>query len=201
MVVQEGTPEIIRDARRQSGPGAFFRAFPDAWSRATHTVLKLETRQEYREPGNPSWEKLIDGNLEEALRLVPAARAVDTPLYESLRQRGVRFLRCRPIRFPLTLYMRGEIACYEFNAAHGEEILFADCKEVAELLQTRARHDFMVFDRFVAFIHEYDEHGEIQGGWQTANPRHILALVEVFEEFKAHCIPYRRALEGHPGRL
>jgi len=183
--------------RRLSSPDAFFGCFAEAWKKASEIVRKVETRQDYREPGNPSWERLAAGDFDDAVRTVPDARAADVPLYESLRQRGVHFVRCRPVGDPISLYLRWEIACYDFNAAHGEEILFAPLALAAPLLRDRIHHDFMVFDQNVAFIHDYDSTGEIRGGWMVTNKDDIAALIEMFEELEGLCVPYSEFL-GRP---
>ena len=196
-----GTAEVVREAKRFATANSFFGRFENAWDSASRSVRKIETRQEYREPGNPSWEKLAAGDLAEALRLVPESREVDAPLYEDLERRGVTFTRCRPVTLPLTPYLRWEIASYDFNAARGEVILFAGTDDVAQVLQTSIRHDFMVFDTALALIHDYDASGEIRGGWETTQPEAVSVLAELFDDFRLQCIPYREYLKTQADAL
>ncbi len=192
------TTVITRSGRRLSGADSFFGRFAPAWSSVSREVLKLETRQEYREPGNPSWEKFAEGDFDEALRLLPQTRSVDVPLYDSLSARGVRFTRCRPVSFPITPYLRWEIACYDFNSKHGESILFVAIEDVAALMSDYLHHDFMVFDDTIAFVHDYDQDGEIRGGWETTDRTSIVELTELFTKFREHSRPYKEFLQARP---
>lgn len=194
MIDYWSTSDIVQTAQQYSDAKSFFARLPDAWDKVSQSVLKLETRQQYKEPGNPSWEALARGDFEEALRLIPASRAVDVPLYMALRERRVEFIRCRPVRLPLTDYLRWEFACYDFNAAHGEQILCAAEAEVAALFKERLHHDFLVFDDRVALLHDYDSNGQIRGGWETSDGEQIAALKEMFQEFRVCCVSYQRFL-------
>ena len=195
------TNDVAQAGERLASAEAFFALFPAAWDAVAREVLKLETRQEYREPGNASWEMLEAGDPEEASRLLPDSRAVDVPLYEALRRRGVDFVRCRPVAFPLTAYLQWELGCYEFNARHGEQILFVASDDVHELLENRGRHDFIVFDDTIAFVHDYDETGEIRGGWAIRDREGIIALRDLFHAFRDRCEDYKIFLKKNKSRV
>lgn len=61
-------------------------------------------------------------------------------------------------------------------------------------MHSRIHHDFVVFDRAMALIHDYDPSGELVGGWRTSDPVHVDALVNMFRELRARSIPYKRFL-------
>jgi hypothetical protein len=191
------TADIVSAGRYHEGAENFSALFNNAWPRVAHTVLKLETRQEYREPGNPSWEKLAAGEFDEAIRLIPDSKKKSEALYQSLAKKKVAFVRGRPVVLPLTHYLRWEIAAYDWNADHGEEILFAHSEAVSDMLQESLQHDFMVFDEFVAVIHDYDERGELRGGWEILDASHIAMLSKMFNTFRKECVPYKKFLEKH----
>ncbi len=191
------TTELVRQARRIDGGKAFFGSFKAAWASVQREVWKLETRQTYEEPGNPSWERQAQGDFEGAVRLVPAAREGDLPLYASLAERKVRFLRCRPVSWPLTPYLRWEIEVYKFNAAHGEEIFFFDADSAADPPIRFAEHDFMVFDDRIAFVHDYDAAGSIQGGWELTSPDAIAELRALYQELLRRSTPFQEFLATH----
>lgn len=181
------TLAITVDSTYYSGAAQFFAAFHDVWGVTKGQILKLETRQCYREPGNPSYEALEEGDFHKALQLVPKARSEDIALYQSLSERNVDFIRCRPIVKPLTEYLRWELECYRFNAKHGERIYFLDRSNIFDEV---ALHDFMVFDRRIAFVHDYDETGEIRGGWVINEGSKIDSLIMLFSIIKADAICY-----------
>ncbi len=181
------TITITTQSPYQPGAAQFFSFFSDAWSDVRGQILKLETRQTYCEPGNPSYEALERGDFDKALELLPQARSEDVALYASLTRRRIDFIRCRPIITPITEYLRWELECYKFNADHGERIYFLDR---SDLFDEYALHDFMVFDRHVAFIHDYSTRGELRGGWIVKDTAHIDSLLALFSVIKAASVHY-----------
>ena len=191
------TTEIVRNARRLDSAKDFFALFPAAWREVKGEVRKLETRQEYQEPGNPSWELLKKGDFDGAMKALPATREEDVPLYRSLDERGVRFLRLRPVALPLTDYLRWEIGAYDFNSKHGELIYFVEWDATADLFERYARHDFMTFDDDLALVHDYNENGLIQGGWEVNSTADVTALGALYQDIFSGSVPYSQYLETH----
>ncbi len=172
-------------------PFSFFANFGDAWNNASGQVIKIETRQVYIERGNVSWEELNKGNKEKALELIPNVRSEDLALYQSLIDRKIDFIRCRLIEPPFSDYIKWEIECYHFNSKWGEKIYFSNDVAMFKIL---CQHDFMVFDNKVAFIHNYDKNGEIQGGWKTTDIDIIYQLIQTFSIIKSSSIEYKKFL-------
>lgn len=191
------TSDLVRKARRLQDAEAFFALFPSAWRSLRREVWKLETRQVYQEPGNPSWELLVEGDLAGALALIPSVRQVDVDLYNSLAERGVEFLRCRPVQLPLTSYLEWELGCYDFNAKHGEKIFFVDRNESSELFDSYALHDFLIFDDHLALVHDYDDKGLIRGGWEITAAEDIKRLRELYECVRQAAVPFLDFLGSH----
>lgn len=182
------TSEVIANSLYCSTPTKFFANFSDAWNITQGQVLKLETRQIYKEPGNPSYDAMDKGNFSEALQLLPKVRSEDISLYQSLSNKNVDFIRCRPIIKPITRYIQWELECYKFNSIYGERIYFLDQSPIFDEL---ALHDFMTFDRKIAFVHDYDEFGEIKGGWIINETWKINALICLFSIIKADAVYYQ----------
>lgn len=191
------TQQITQLSDYKDSPSGFFKHFCEFWDQVKGQVLKLETRQVYREPGNPSYEELEKSNFNKAIELLPEARKVDIDLYQQLADRKVDFIRCRPVEFPISEYLKWELECYRFNSAHGEKIYFTDRTKIFD---EYANHDFMVFDRKVAVIHNYDQAGEIQGGWIVTNEDQIENLIMLFSIIKASSINYLMYIKKHENR-
>jgi len=188
------TTELVGGARRIDGGKAFFGLFPLAWKSVEREVWKLETRQEYQESGNLSWELFSKGDLEGAMEALASFRQKDVPLYSSLAEKNVRFLRLRPVVLPLTSYLRWELGAYAFNEAHGESIYFVERALEANLFDSYAHHDFVLFDERLALIHDYDFQGTIQGGWELNSREGMLRLRELYQLLLDHAEPYREFL-------
>ena len=187
------TTELIKGSEYFEGIQSFFGNFPDAYGQVQSQILKIETRQEYDESGNPSFDKLIEKKYSDSLNLVPAVRKDDVPLYENLKKRSVEFIRCRPIVKPLTDYLKWEIHCYDFNSKHGENILFFEAGEAMNKIE----HDFMVFDHAIAFIHDYNKSGLIKGGWKIIEQAKIDQLICLYSIVKSRSINYKNYIENH----
>lgn len=186
------TEEVVKTGKRIDGGENFFQRFSAAWNNVTHDVLKLETRQTYQQSGDLSWELFLAGDVDGALELIPQMRQIDVSLYKSLALRGVHFVRCRPVNFPLTQYLQLEMECYEFNEAHGENIRFINGAVFTKLFDSTALHDFMVFDSTVAFVHDYDSAGLIQGGWEITLPESIKALRDLYLDILKESQPFKK---------
>lgn len=183
---------IVRNAHYCNSGSSFFSQFADSWEHVQYQVLKLETRQEYLEPGNASFEMLASGNFEAAVNLINEVRSQDDGLYEELKRRGVDFIRCRPVKYPFTDYLRWELETYKVSAVKGERIFCCLEKELKGFFNSIATKDFMVFDSKLAFIHNYDEKGLIQGGWRIENQQDIYRLQSIFVYIKSFCSPFEK---------
>jgi hypothetical protein len=184
------TTAIVSGAGYSADPKAFFAQFRPAWTEVRSQVLKLETRQSYQQPGNPSYDALVAGDLGRAIELIPASVEGDKALYASLRERRVDFVRCRPVAYPFTPYLVWEMRHYEFNAREGERIFCCELLENEQLFADYAQHDFIVFDDSVAFVHDYDDMGGIRGGWTVSRLDHISELQRLFCWIRGRSRPF-----------
>lgn len=184
------TADIVTGAEYAETSQAFFSQFRGAWAHVESQVLKLETRQSYQQPGNPSYDALVAGDLARAIDLIPSSVEGDRALYASLRERRVDFVRCRPIGRPLTPYLTWEMRHYEFNAREGERIFCCELTDNARLFSEYAKHDFMVFDDSLAFVHDYNEEGLIRGGWTVSSGDQISELQRLFSWIRSRCRPF-----------
>ena len=190
------TTELSESAEFFDSAATFFGNFGKAFESVRCQILKVETRQSYIEPDNPSYEALASGDWGLSMQLLEAAREVDRPLYDDLRNRGVDFLRCRPIKYPLTQYLKWEFNVYEYNSKHCERIFCCNYDAVDTLFTENIGHDFMVFDSRIAFIHNYDENGLNKGGWMVTELESILSLQKLFVFLKSFCQPYQGFMHG-----
>lgn len=187
------TKNLIVGEKYISGIGEYFNSFDYAWDDVQGQVLKLETKQTYNEAGNISFDELVKGNREKAMALLQEARKEDEGLYSQLKDNNVDFIRCRPVILPLSEYLRWEIGCYDINSGYGEKIYFTSD---LDLFQEFACHDFMVFDKLVGVVHDYNASGELLGGWIITNKQKIEALIYLFSLIKASAIDYKKFLKN-----
>jgi hypothetical protein len=179
------TSTIASDYGYIDDASTFFSEFSESWKSVKSQVLKLEQRQTYVERGNVSLELFLEGKVGESIALIPEIRSGDLDLYKNLQSRKVDFFRCRPVQLPLSEYLKWEFECYHFNIKYGEKIYCLDWNVFQNHFDEIIQHDFMVFDHSLAFIHDYDDRGEIQGGWVISKPAHITNLIAVYSLVKA----------------
>lgn len=184
------TSNIVENITYFKTPTSFFANFPMAFDLTRSQILKIETRQSYIENENKSYQEMRKGSFERSLELLEASRKDDKDIYDSLKSRGIDFIRCRPIKYPLSDYIKWELHVYDYNSIYGERIFCCNYEVVKEILKNNILHDFMVFDSRLALIHNYDSDGEIRGGWITYNIDHIIELQKMFIFFKSLCNPY-----------
>lgn len=179
------TTEMVMNMDYHNTPYSFFGLFQEAWKSVEHQVIKLETKQSYVEKDNASWSKILERKYNEAISLLYKERIVDVDLYFSLLDKNIDFIRCRPIILPITEYLKWEIHCYKFNSIFKEKIYFLFRDSETAIFDEIANHDFMVFDRKIAFIHDYNNDGEILGGWSTTDVTLINNLIMIFSLIKS----------------
>lgn len=186
-MIKTTTQTIANDyGTYHNSPQAFFNSFSHAWNEVRFTIFKIETRQEYREPENQSYQAWMNQEYEKSRLLLAESRACDIELYSSLAKRSVDFIRCRPLVLPPSPYLQWELEIYAINAAYGEHIYVT---QDLTLFQTITLNDFIVFDQNFACIHNYNQLGELQGGWTINSPTNTMELANIAREIKAQCIP------------
>jgi hypothetical protein len=92
---------------------------------------KLERRQDFREPGDPSWEALARGDWERAARLIEARRGELLDLSRLAARHDCRLLRVRVVEQPLTPYLQWELHLLRVRAECGELIRVIGPERVA----------------------------------------------------------------------
>ncbi|WP_298296711.1 DUF6879 family protein [uncultured Litoreibacter sp.] len=195
------TTELAGSGERFATAAEFFEKMGGAWSSVRSQVLKMETRQKYVEAESPSWVAwMVENNWAKSMELLEGSREEDVPLYDELKKRGVDFVRCRPVNYPLSPYMKWEFEVFKFNQRHGERIFIANSVAVPSFTADVAQHDFMVFDATVACIHNYDEEGLIVGGWWLKDQRAILELMKIHTYLKSNSLPFEVVRQANEAR-
>jgi hypothetical protein len=148
--------------------------FDAHFDRFTSMVFRLETLQDYGDPGEAERVAAFhrdDPRPERSIRTSPwLARIAATTLA------GKRWQRVRVVEEPLTGYTRYELAGYVESQAAGEEIRIAR-PEASPALAT-LRRDFWMFDAGTsdefALLMNYGRGGEYEGAGLVTNPDLLL---------------------------
>jgi len=149
----------------------FQLAFERSWESLKSQFFKLESRQSYEEPGDPSFEAFLRGDHAVACNLVVQRMQEQAPLYEDVRTKGIRWVRVRIVQLPLSDYIaQYEFAAYRESSRLGEEIRFVDEESLSRRLREKGLIDYLEFDDSVVLVHNYDDQGLQHGGWIIEAP-------------------------------
>ena len=124
-------------------------------------VAKLERRQTFREPGDPSWEAFVAGNWADAVRLIDENR--DVIAKEVRENPGTAFRRVRVVERPYSPYLRWELYYIRHRAEAGEDIRVLDAGELRFLEGDRTVPELVVVGDSVAYEVCYDDSGNLIG--------------------------------------
>jgi hypothetical protein len=108
--------------------------------------------------------------------------------------RGVRLQRLHVVDFPLTPYLRFELAAYDMNVESGEEILVADRAwhpDLAELTQDFALFDAETSHPCAVWMH-YDAAGKPGEYDYTEDPAEVARCIRLRDIALAHALPLEK---------
>ncbi|MFE7564543.1 DUF6879 family protein [Kitasatospora sp. NPDC057500] len=83
---------------------------------------KLERRQDFQEPDDPSWRACTEGDWPRSLHLIAAMRDDLLHLARTAAEHHTRLLRVRVVEFPVTPYLAWELHLLRLRAECGELI-------------------------------------------------------------------------------
>ncbi|SFY53274.1 DUF6879 family protein [Streptomyces sp. F-1] len=142
---------------------------------------KLERRQHFREPGDPSWEAFARGDWPEALRLIEAQRAGLLDLSRLAARHRCRPLRVRVVEPPLTPYLQWELHLLRVRAECGELIRVIGPEHVAAYEDTGPVPELITLNDDTVYEIRYDTEGVLEGAVRyvdTATRNRVAARIE-----------------------
>jgi hypothetical protein len=124
---------------------------------------KLERRQGFREPGDPSWEAFVRGDWEQALRLIEARRGELLDLSRLAAGHDCRLVRVRVVEQPLTPYLQWELHLLRVRAECGELIRLIGPEHVATYEQFGLVPELVTLNDDTVYEILYDADGVLAG--------------------------------------
>ncbi|WP_051753449.1 DUF6879 family protein [Streptosporangium amethystogenes] len=141
---------------------------------------KLECRQSFSEPKNPSWRALARGDWAEALRIIDeTADEIQAPV---LQAPGFPMHRVRIVRRPYTPYLRWELYFIRLRAQAGERIRVLD----ATALGNRLLPELVILGSAVMYEVRYDDTGTLSGARKIRDPGLITSCRHEVEDLYSH---------------
>ncbi|MEV8631973.1 DUF6879 family protein [Streptosporangium sp. NPDC051023] len=122
---------------------------------------KLECRQSFREPRNPSWQALDRGDWDEALRIIDETRdEIRAPVLEAP---GFPMRRVRVVQRPYTPYLRWELHFIRLRAEAGEQIRVLDAGDLGAGRDHHSLPELVILGSSVMYEVLYDGGGTLSG--------------------------------------
>lgn len=158
------------------------RLFESLWDRLERRFFKLERAQVYSEPGDPSYEAFLRGDLHEVERYFEERIRGELRFLNDIVRKNLSYTRVRAVERPLTNYLLYEFKTYRVSARYGQRILVTDITEAGNQRLYQAC-DFMVFDSFAVVTLEYNARGEFQAAVLIEEPASIEKYQRLASEF------------------
>ncbi|GHD98526.1 DUF6879 family protein [Streptomyces alanosinicus] len=124
---------------------------------------KMERRQDFREPGDASWDAFAQGDWEEALRLIEAQRAELLELSRLAARHRCRLLRVRVVEQPLTPYLQWELHLLRVRAECGELIRVIGPQHIAAYEREGLVPELVTLNDDTVYEILYDAEGVLEG--------------------------------------
>ncbi|WP_370948127.1 DUF6879 family protein [Amycolatopsis sp. cg5] len=169
---------------------AFRKEFWQATERLRTRTVKVEWGQTFQEPGNPSWEAFAAGDFRKALDLIEQNREDHVRQQRVFDDTGTPFYRIRVIKFPLSDYLKWELAHFRLNAEMGERIFLAKSGSIADIVLTVDLDDFTLFDEFLMLATEYTEEGAFKGAHIVRDERYLSQVSALADKLLDRSLPY-----------
>jgi hypothetical protein len=178
----------------------------DFWQRILtidgQDMWKLERRQDFREPGTPSWEAFARGEWDEALRVYEGRRGALAESSEDRRRRRIDHRRVRVVEKPIIPYVQWELNVFRVRVECGDRIRVVGAETVRELERDGPLPELINLGGETLYEIRYDEQGIADGAVRYTDPdlvarfRHVfLKLYEAGEELEVF---FHREVEHLP---
>lgn len=179
--------------------------FADFWERLGHLdggLWKLERRQEFREPGYPSWDAFAAGRIEDSLDLAEAGRAEIIDYQRRLSARLIESRRVRVAASPPTPYLWWESHILKIRAEAGEQIRVVGAASVTSHEVAGPLPEIVILGSGVLYDVRYDAGGVITGAHRYAQSELIASwlgfIAELFDAGEAFLEYFTREIGPSP---
>jgi hypothetical protein len=140
---------------------------------------KLERRQTFREPGNPSWEAMTEGDWEQAMSLLREGREDVRKYQEKIRAHGFQFRRVRIVDTPYSQYLRWELNSLIIRHQCGDRIRTLPAEEVRDLERGHPLPEIVVLGGNAVYQVSYDHTGLPVGAVRSMNQHAVRDWIDL----------------------
>ncbi|MQA26845.1 MAG: hypothetical protein GEU94_15605 [Micromonosporaceae bacterium] len=147
---------------------------------------KLERRQHFREPGNPSWEAAVAGDWDRALALIGQTRQSAAEHYRRIADLGFEGRRVRVVELPPSPYVQWSMRALKVRVEAGERTRVVLASEIADRERDRPLPEIVILGRATMYEVLYDDTGTLTGARRVDDHRMIAACRAELADLYAH---------------
>jgi hypothetical protein len=179
--------------------------FSARFERRGQDLWKLERRQQFQEPGYPSWEAFAEGRITESLALAEKERASINEYQRKLSALDIHLHRIRVVASPPTPYLWWESHILSLRTEAGEAIRALDIAAVAGLETADwTLPEVVTLGTAVMYLVQYDTEGVLSGAhrYEQADlvSKWILFIRRLFDQGEPISDYHRREIKNAPDR-
>lgn len=161
----------------------FNEAFLFFWENMCLGFQKLEVRQWFSEPEDPSFQAYARNDLALARQELRSRISDQRDLYDQISQKNLPLIRMRFVEMPLHPYLEYEFISYPISASFGERILVLQKSNVDnDILQDPYFRDMNFFPGVGLLLHIYDDSGVQQGGYLVTSAVELSLVEKLFSK-------------------
>jgi hypothetical protein len=165
------------------GPAEYLADFWPHFERIDDVFWKLERIQDFREPEEPSWVAMMEGDWDRALALAEATRNGNPQ--EAEFPEGLIRRRVRIVETPVSPYLQWEMQMLKIRGDAGEHIRVLDAQAVKHLELERPLPELVVLGTSTMYAVLYDETGTLSGARRIDDPHVVEACRRELSEIYA----------------
>jgi hypothetical protein len=148
-------------------PADYLADFSARYRDISGIFWKLERRQEFREPGVPSWSAAAAGDWLRALQLIEAMRAEVAAEFSAVP--GLQRRRIRIVERPVSPYLQWEMHVLRMRAEEGEVVRAVDAKQVRDHERRRPLPELVIIGGSVLYQILYTSEGMLAGALRSTD--------------------------------
>jgi hypothetical protein len=182
-------------------PEDYLQDFKRHFPQIQDALWKLERMQDFREPEEPSWVAMMDGDWGRALALVEEKRR--TSLRQAKSSANFANRRLRIVERPITPYLQWEMHILKIRVETGEQdIKVLDARALQPLEVERPVPELVMLGTSALYEVLYDETGALSGARRIGNPTVLTAcrneLTELFNKGEDLLVYFDREIAPLP---
>ncbi|MEU5692464.1 DUF6879 family protein [Actinosynnema sp. NPDC020468] len=195
--------ELLRSTRSELLPlDVYWPEFEENFRRTDASGFwKLERRQEFREPGQDSWEEFSRGNWREALELLERGRAALIAEHRKMTASGFSARRVRVVEEPITAYLQWELHALRVRDECGGPVRVLAADRVARLERAELLPELYTLGGEVMYEAVYDEHGVLEAARRYTDRAVIARCRQVIVDLYAAAQPIAAYFARHVAGL